>query len=100
MTVKFNSNEKEMYDLSEFFKIMGDSTRLKILTLLENGEKSVGQISDALGISLSAISHQLRILKQTNLITFKKQGKNVIYMLADEHVKMIIDVALEHINER
>lgn len=93
-------SENEIYNLSEFFKIMGDGTRLKILSLLENGEKSVGEISTILGVSLSAVSHQLRILKQTNLITFTKKGKNVIYMLADEHIKLIIDIALEHVNER
>ena len=86
--------------MAEFFKIMGDGTRLKILSLLENGEKSVGEMSALLGVSLSAISHQLRILKQTNLITFVKRGKNVIYMLADDHIKLIIDMAIEHINER
>ena len=93
-------SENEIYNLSEFFKIMGDGTRLKILSLLESGEKSVSEISNSLNISLSAISHQLRILKQTNLITFIKKGKNVIYTLADEHIKLIIDIALEHIKEK
>jgi len=93
-------DNEQVYKLSEFFKIISDSTRIKILSLLRCGEFSVGEIAKALDASLSAISHQLRILKQSNLIKYKKQGKNVIYCIADEHIDLIINVALEHLNEK
>lgn len=93
-------DENQTYKLSEFFKIMSDSTRLKILLALENSEMKVCDLCTKLNMSMSAISHQLRILKQCDLVRYKKQGKNVIYSIADEHIKLVVDMALEHINEK
>lgn len=92
-------DDEHFFDLSEFFSVMGDSTRIKILYLLFEGEMCVCDISEKLSMSMSAISHQLRVLKNAHLVKFRKNGKSVLYSLDDEHVKVIINMANQHINE-
>jgi len=86
--------------LSEVFKVFGDATRLKILWVLFDNEKCVYDISEALDMSQSAISHQLRVLKQARLVRSRRDGKNTFYSLDDEHVERIIEQVLIHIGER
>ena len=90
---------EELYDLAELFKVFGDSTRIKILYVLFESEMCVCDIAQLLGISQSAVSHHLRVLKQSKLVKFRKDGKSVIYSLTDDHVRTIIDQGLEHICE-
>jgi len=92
--------EELLYDLAELFKIFGDTTRIKILCALFEAEMCVCDISNLLGMNQSAISHQLRVLKQARLVKYRKDGKVVYYSLDDEHVKHIFDQGLIHINER
>ncbi len=94
-----NVFEDELSDLAELFKIFGDSTRIKILFDLFQGEKNVTEICDDLEMNQSAVSHQLKILKVSKLITSRRDGKAVYYRLADEHVKTIIAMGKEHIEE-
>jgi DNA-binding transcriptional ArsR family regulator len=91
--------EESLYDLAELFKIFGDSTRIKILWALFENEMCVCDIAYLLNMSQSAISHQLRVLKQTRLVKNRKDGKVVYYSLQDEHIKRIFDQGLVHINE-
>ncbi len=92
-------DEDTLDELEGLFKIFGDSTRIKILYVLHIKEMCVMDISLALGMSQSAISHQLRVLRQTRLIRSRRDGKNIYYSLADEHVHTIISMGLEHIEE-
>ena len=92
-------DEDELIEMAELFKMFGDSTRIKILCLLFQGEKCVQEISDAAGASQSAVSHQLRLLKQARLVRARRQGKQVCYSLADDHVKTILDQGIEHVCE-
>ena len=92
-------DENTLIDLAELFKIFGDSTRIKILFTLLQGERSVNEIAAALNMTQSAISHQLRILKTSRLIKAERDGKLSIYSLADTHVKSILSQGLEHVNE-
>ena len=92
-------DEDTLDELEELFKIFGDSTRIKILYALHIKEMCVMDISLTLGMSQSAISHQLRVLRQTRLIRSRRDGKNIYYSLADEHVHTIISMGLEHIEE-
>ena len=92
-------DEDTLFDLSELFKLFGDSTRIRILYCLFANEMCVCDIATLLGMTKSAISHQLRTLKQTNLVKFRKEGKNVFYSLKDDHVKKILEMGMEHINE-
>ena len=85
--------------IAELFKTFGDTTRVRILWLLLHNEQCVGDIAQALNISQSAISHQLRILKQMHLIKVRRDGKNALYSLADDHVRTILQMGLEHILE-
>ena len=85
--------------LAEFFKVFGDRTRLNILKLLLENELNVTEISEKLDMSSSAISHQLRVLRSANLVKTRKDGKEVFYMLSDDHVKKIYEVGLEHVME-
>lgn len=85
--------------LSEFYKIFADTTRLRILDALVNGEKCVGEISEILDVSQSAISHQLKTLRDSNLVKSEKNGQIVIYSIADDHIRIILKYGLEHINE-
>ena len=91
--------ECELYDLSDFFKVLGDSTRIKILFAIDGGALCVCDIAELVGMTKSAVSHQLKILRSADLVTYKKVGKNVFYELADDHVRHIIECALEHIRE-
>lgn len=92
-------DENTLIDLAELFKIFGDSTRIKILFTLLEGERSVNEIAAALNMTQSAISHQLRILKTSRLIKAERDGKLSIYSLADTHVASILSQGLEHVNE-
>jgi ArsR family transcriptional regulator len=91
--------EETLYDLAELFKVFGDSTRIKVLWALGESEMCVCDIAALLNMTQSAISHQLRILKQARLVKFRKDGKIVYYSLDDAHVKQIFDQGLVHINE-
>lgn len=92
-------DEDTLYDLTELFRIFGDSTRIRILYVLFEAEMCVCDIAALLGMTQSAISHQLRALKNAKLVTARREGKTVFYSLADDHVKTIIDQGLEHILE-
>ncbi len=92
-------DDDKIIDLSELFKIFGDSTRIKIIEALINNELSVGAIANKIDISQSAVSHQLRILKSSKLVKYKKIGKEVYYSIADDHVEKIFMLGFEHINE-
>lgn len=91
--------EEELYDLAELFKVFGDSTRIRILYVLVEQDMSVGEIAQALGMTQSSISHQLRVLKQSRLVRFRREGKNIVYSLADDHVHTIMKQGLEHLEE-
>lgn len=91
--------EERLYDLAELFKVFGDSTRIKILYVLFESEMCVCDIAQVLGMTQSAISHQLRILKQNRLVAFRREGKSIIYSLADQHIFGILNLGLEHVNE-
>ena len=86
-------------DLSDMFKIFGDQTRVKILMALESGEMCVCDIAAVMDMSQSAISHQLRVLKQSNIVKTRRQGKVVYYSISDDHVKEIFDIAIVHVQE-
>ena len=93
------ATEEKIYDLAELFKVFGDSTRTRILTALFESEMCVCDIGKLLNMTKSAISHQLRILRQSKLVKARKSGKEVIYSLADNHVKNIFEVGLKHVEE-
>lgn len=92
--------EEILFDLAELFKIFGDSTRIKIICALFTSEMCVCDIAALLEMNQSAISHQLRILKQARLVKYRREGKIVFYSLDDEHVQQIFDCGLAHINHR
>ena len=92
-------DEATLYNLADFFKIFGDFTRMRILFAIDGAPMCVCDIAALLGMTKSAVSHQLKILRQSDLITYRKSGKNVFYTLADDHVRDIIEKALEHIKE-
>lgn len=96
--MKLHSKEL-LYGLSEFYKIFADQTRLRILDALQNKPMCVNEISEVLNISQSAISHQLKNLRSSNLVKADKEGKNVIYSISDDHIKVILNYGLEHIAE-
>lgn len=91
--------EEVLYDLADLFKVFGDTTRIKILYVLFESEVCVCDIATLLNMSQSAISHQLKVLKQSRLIKSRREGKTVFYSLADDHVRRIIDQGSAHINE-
>lgn len=91
--------ETQLYDLAELFKVFGDTTRIKILYVLFQAEMCVCDIAQLLNMSQSAISHQLRILKQAKLVKSRRDGKTIFYSLSDSHVRTIIDQGFEHIEE-
>ena len=91
--------ETELYDLAELFKVFGDSTRVRILFVLFEAEVCVCDLAEALHMTQSAISHQLRILKQNKLVNSRREGKSIFYSLADGHVRTIIAQGREHIEE-
>ncbi len=88
-----------LYDLAELFKVFGDTTRIKILYALSESELCVGDIAQLLGLTQTAVSHQLRVLKSNKLVKFRKEGKSVFYSLSDDHVHLIINQGMEHISE-
>ena len=92
-------DEEELYDLADLFKIFGDSTRLGILFTLVGGERSVSEIAESLSMTLPAISHQLRTLKQARLVKTRRDGKNIFYSLDDDHVAGILEAGMAHILE-
>lgn len=92
-------NKETMENIAELFKAFGDPTRVHILSLLVEQELCVNDIAQAVELSQSAISHQLRILKQMHLIKFRRDGKNILYSLADDHVRTILQMGLEHVLE-
>lgn len=91
--------EEKLYDLAELFKVFGDSTRIKILYALFEAELCVCDIAQLLKVNQTAVSHQLRVLKTNKLVKSRKDGKNVFYSLADDHVYSIINQGMDHINE-
>ena len=91
--------EEKLYDLAELFKVFGDTTRVKIISALFEAEMCVCDIAELLSMSQSAISHQLRVLRQARLVKHRKEGKVVFYSLSDEHIKDIFNQGLEHILE-
>lgn len=91
--------EEELFDLADFFKIFGDTTRIKILYVLMCSEMCVCDLAQLLGMTQSAISHQLRVLKQMDLVKNRREGKSIFYSLSDGHIKTILSQGLEHIEE-
>ena len=91
--------EERLYDLAELFKVFGDSTRIRILFVLFEAEVCVCDLAEALHMTQSAISHQLKILKQSKLVKSRREGKSIFYSLADGHVRTIIDQGMEHVEE-
>ena len=91
--------EEILYDLAELFKIFGDSTRIKILYALFESELCVGDLAQLLDVSQSAVSHQLRLLKASKLVKFRRDGKTVFYSLDDDHVRSMIALGMEHVEE-
>lgn len=96
---KMMLDDDTLFSVADFFKVMSDSTRVKILNLLELGGLCVCDIAFILNMTKSAVSHQLKNLKTVNLIVGRKQGKEVWYSLADDHVKKVFDISLEHLKE-
>ena len=92
-------DDDKIIDIAELFKIFGDSTRVKIINVLLNGELCVSEIQNKLNVSQSAISHQLRILKDSKLVKYRKEGKEMYYFLADDHVEKIFKMGWDRINE-
>lgn len=91
--------EETLYDLAEFFKVFGDTTRIRILCALLDQELCVGDIAEKLGLTQPACSHQLRVLKTNKLVRFRRDGKVVYYSLSDDHVRSIIETGMEHVTE-
>lgn len=91
--------EEQLLDLAEFFKVFGDSTRIKILYVLSQSEMCVCDIATLLQMGQSAISHQLRVLKQMRLVKFRREGKTIFYSLSDDHIQTILAQGMEHIEE-
>lgn len=91
--------EETLYDLAELYKVFGDSTRIKMLYVLFEAEVCVCDLAQSLNMTVSAISHQLRVLKQARLVKSRREGKTVFYSLADDHVRTIIDQGISHIEE-
>lgn len=92
-------DDEALYAVAELFSIFGDTTRVRIIFVLSEREMCVCDIAQALGMTQSAISHQLRILKQARLVKFRREGKTVFYSLSDEHIAQIFRLATEHIEE-
>ena len=88
-----------LFDMAELFKVFGDSTRMKIISALLNNELCVGEIANITGTTSSAISHQLRVLKQAKLVKYRREGKTIFYSLDDDHVKELYELGEKHIEE-
>ena len=93
------TEDELLFSMADFFKIFGDSTRIRILYALFESELCVCDIAEVLDMTVSAVSHQLRVLKQARLVSARRSGKSMIYSLADDHVKAIIEKAYEHLAE-
>lgn len=96
---KVMENTEVLYAVADFFKVMSDSTRMRIMSALDNGEMCVCDLSALLDMTKSAISHQLKVLKDAHLVKSRREGKNVYYSLKDDHVRLIIEMGIEHIKE-
>ena len=92
--------QQEFIQLAEFFKIFGDATRIRILQTLLEGERNVGDLADVLEMSQSAVSHQLRVLRQNDLVKYRKEGKTVFYSLDDEHIRMVLEQGMTHLRHK
>lgn len=93
-------DNNDLYDLSDFFKVLGDSTRARIIWALDESEMCVCDLAVLLNMTKSAVSHQLRSLREATLVKNRREGKNVFYSLADDHIKQIFEMGLEHIREK
>ncbi len=91
--------DEMLYDLAELYKVFGDTTRIRLLYALLEAELCVNDLAQLLGMSQTAVSHQLRVLKNNKLVKFRKDGKIVFYSLADDHVRTIIEIGMEHVQE-
>ncbi|MBO5396949.1 MAG: helix-turn-helix transcriptional regulator [Clostridia bacterium] len=91
--------EEKLFALADFYKVLGEPSRLKILYCLYGKELSVSEIASGVGSTVSAVSHQLKILKNARLVKYRKEGKNSIYSLADDHISTILSMGTDHINE-
>ena len=91
--------EEELFDLAELFKVFGDSTRIRILYVLFESEMCVCDLAQLLGMTQSAISHQLQVLKKSKLVKYRREGKTVFYSLSDGHVRVILGQGMEHVTE-
>ena len=100
MAIKNRPDDKELINLSELFKILGDLTRIKIIWTLDNNEMCVCDIANVLNMTKSSISHQLSILKNAGIVRYRKSGKEVYYALDDEHINKLYEIGLEHIEHR
>ena len=96
---KIMPSDDLLFDIAEVFKVFGDTTRMKIISALLEAELCVGDIAEIANSTQSAISHQLRVLKQAKLVRFRKEGKTVYYSLDDEHVARLYEIAKKHIEE-
>ncbi len=92
-------DDEVLYELADLFKVFGDSTRIKILYALWESELCVGDLAQLLDMSQSSVSHQLRVLKDAKLVRFRRDGKIIFYSLADDHVRTIIGMGMEHVEE-
>lgn len=90
-------SDEVLYDIADFFKVFGDSTRLKILFALKESELCVGDLSEALNMNQSAVSHQLRVLRQSDIVKFRKNGKTVFYSLDNNHMETLLSQGIRHI---
>ena len=98
--IKKNMPEDEfLFDMAELFKVFGDSTRMKIISALLNNELCVGELANITNTTSSAISHQLRVLKQAKLVKYRREGKTIYYSLDDEHVSMLYEIGEKHLEE-
>lgn len=100
IALKNKSEEKELENLTTLFKILGDSTRTKILWILDHHEMCVCDIANVLNMTKSSISHQLAILREAGIVRFRRNGKEVYYTLDDEHISRLYEIGLEHINHK
>ncbi|MBQ7507697.1 MAG: helix-turn-helix transcriptional regulator [Lachnospiraceae bacterium] len=96
---RYGSDEEMIGDMAEVFRVFGDRTRLLILMALSTKEECVGDLTEELGMTQSAVSHHLTILRQSRLVKTRREGKSIFYSLADDHVEDILNIGLEHINE-
>ena len=98
--IKLNMPEDEfLFDMAELFKVFGDSTRMKIISALLNNELCVGELANITNTTSSAISHQLRVLKQAKLVKYRREGKTIYYSLDDDHVRQLYEIGEKHIEE-